>query len=256
MRGSTGINVVKVSLLLNSAFLTLIIMVFSPAALLIGLFLLSLWTEDIFTLEDPLLFALQPLILLFALVVLLFCLIITVGCRVYAEVRTPLKERKKVRLGHVVLVLSVGSIIIIAVLLMVLGATGSMEAGEAIALWILFMFGLLLLSINYGLATLHLYHFEGETWAEFHRGLSRLPPLLLLLGFPAVVLLELPENVPFITVLFVFCWSILLISLVTTLVTNVRTYNALRTTPDGPGSGRKGARAGPTSGRVRRPGPF
>ncbi len=255
MRGSTGINVVKVSLLLNSAFLTLIIMVFSPAALLIGLFLLSLWTEDIFTLEDPLLFALQPLILLFALVVLLFCLIITVGCRVYAEVRTPLKERKKVRLGHVVLVLSVGSIIITAVLLMVLGATGSMEAGEAIALWILFMFGLLLLSINYGLATLHLYHFEGETWAEFHRGLSRLPPLLLLLGFPAVVLLELPENVPFITVLFVFCWSILLISLVTTLVTNVRTYNALRTTPDEPGSGRKGARAGPTSGRVRRPGP-
>ncbi|MCU0799657.1 MAG: hypothetical protein MUC62_08300 [Candidatus Thermoplasmatota archaeon] len=255
MEGRTGRAVLKASLLINIMSISMLLLISTPAILLIGFFLTSLLTDELLDLEGPLLFAFVPFILLFALMVLPICLIITVGVKVFVENLNPVKGKKKGRLGLIEIVWAVSLTVITAVLLMVLEATGSMEAGEAIALWILFMFGLLLLSINYGLATLHLVQFEGEGWVHFNRGLARLPPLLLLLGFPAVVLLELPENVPFTSVFFIFSWSILLISLMTTLVVNFRTYIALGKVRGASGPGRGGSRTLPAPERVRRPGP-
>jgi cation transporter-like permease len=103
-----------------------------------------------------------------------------------------------------------------------------MEAGEAIALCFILMLGMGLLALNYGLTTLHLARFHDREWAQFHRGLARLPPFLLLIGFPAVVVMELLESVPFISVLFVFSWGLLMFSFVTTLVTSVRMLVAVR----------------------------
>jgi hypothetical protein len=145
-----------------------------------------------------------------------------------------------------------------ALLLTVLGGAGSIDPEEAIALWFLLIFGLILISLDYGLATVHLRQFEGERWVHFHRGLARLPPLLLLLGFPAVVLLELPEDVPFMTVLFIFCWTLLITSLVTTLVTTTRMFMALRSVPEGPhrGPGPRMVGGGPISGNARTSGPI
>ncbi len=256
MEGRTGKAVLKASLVINIMSISILLIISSPVVLMIGLFLVSLIKDELFDMEDPIIIVFVPLILLFALLVLLICLIITVGVKVFVESLDPVKGSKKGHLGPVEIVWAVSLTVITAVLLIVLGRTGSMEEGEAIALWIVLMFGLILLSINYGLATLNLTRFQGEGWVHFHRGLARLPPLLLLLGYPAVVLLELPQNVPFITVLFVFCWSIVLLSLVTTLVVNVRAFIALRPVRDASRPGRAGPRTIHAPERNRRLGPI
>lgn len=252
MGSRTGRAVTKASLVINIMSISLLLLLSSPAAILIGIFVFSLMTDELFDLEGMGLFVLAPLLLLFALLLLLFCLIITVGCRVYLDSIGPLKGKRRGRLGPADIVWVVGLTILNFALLVFLGVGDHIDPGEAIALWFILMLGMALLALDYGLTTMHLTRFHDKEWAQFHRGLARLPPFLLLLGFPAVVVLELLESVPFISVLFIFCWGILIFSFITTVVTSVRMLVALTATQKGErdrkmalGTGARKGQAGP-----------
>jgi hypothetical protein len=226
--GAAG-KVMGLSLSINIFATSLLLLAFFPMALMMTMFLVSLGTDKLFDLEGGGLASLQRLLLLLTFIPLLACLIITVGSRVYLDSKTKHKKKERSDRQRSYMFLWAGVLSAFTASVLVLTSiTGELEHFEGWALWIIFLIGMMLVSIGYGLASIHLSQFDGETWVGRMRGLARLPPMLLLLGFPAVSMLAVLDGFPFISVLLVFCNGVLMTSIAVTIIVNGRTMYAIR----------------------------